>query len=860
MRRLGPSLITRLWMGIGAIVGFLVASLAGYQYATMTTGSAFQGLLYTEIAVDREVGNAESSLLQCRGAEKDFLLDHDLQHVAQFDEQLAQLTAQYKTIYNVAKAAGYLDMATGATAGAICAKRYGEGFHRVVAGWQRRGLKHDLGLAGRIRSVIRELADTMGQHHLDELERAVSQLRECEKDCVRAPSLETGQAWQAAAETVRESLEESTCSKDTRDRLTQVLARYQQLQQKYLEARIGAPRGTTKRPAQEGRPTAASKPDQKPSGRDGVPPAALATIEEQIDDTLDDMAREVSRVNVCRVNDLILEIRRCEKDYLLRGREECIAQTHEALDTLLGVIEESKIDPKEIDQARSRMKEYRTAFDELVAEDQSLAVSMAAMNQAVRELEPIMRTLATQTQQMTLEKTKAVEARAGLLTKVAMLAGIASGLVALALAVVLPPAIVRPIQKCTAFAQAVARGDLGGRLEVKRKDEMGTLAAALNQMAGDLGQMVHDIKEAGQREKAAEAERAEQKRLAAEAEQRRVAEAARRQQEQMEKERRREQQLAEEQRQRAEAEQQQARVLRRKVDHLLAVVAAAAEGDLTRQIEIEGNEPIDELAVGIQTMLRELAGIIAEVTQSTEQFNEGSLIIAQSTQNLALGAQTQSASLKQMNVSISELARSIEAVKENSSTVDRVARETTALAEEGSQAIQKSAEAMELMRQSAKQIGEIIQVISEIADQTNLLALNAAIEAARAGQHGLGFAVVADEVRKLAERSNQATDEIAKLIRQSTQRVEEGAALSDLTGKSLRRIIAGVETTAQGISQIARLTVEQAMIAGQVSSAVTGIGNITEQVTSGSEEMAASSEQLGANADRLRTIVSRFRI
>ena len=66
-------------------------------------------------------------------------------------------------------------------------------------------------------------------------------------------------------------------------------------------------------------------------------------------------------------------------------------------------------------------------------------------------------------------------------------------------------------------------------------------------------------------------------------------------------------------------------------------------------------------------------------------------------------------------------------------------------------AVQKSIEGMELIKTSSTQIGEIIQVISEIASQTNLLALNAAIEAARAGEHGMGFAVVADEVRKLAD-------------------------------------------------------------------------------------------------------------
>ncbi|NOY41851.1 MAG: PAS domain-containing protein [Planctomycetes bacterium] len=309
-----------------------------------------------------------------------------------------------------------------------------------------------------------------------------------------------------------------------------------------------------------------------------------------------------------------------------------------------------------------------------------------------------------------------------------------------------------------------------------------------------------------------------------------------------------------------ERERQAQEDLRNKVDQLLSVVNAAAEGDLTQEITVTGDDAVGELASGLKRMLADLRDLIAQVVDGAAQFTEGSRVVSESAQTLAEGAQTQSASVEEMSASIDELTRSIEAVKENAGEANRVATETSGLAKDGGSAVKKSVEAMDRIKSSSSQISEIIQVISEIASQTNLLALNAAIEAARAGEHGLGFAVVADEVRKLAERSSEAAKEISTLIKESTQRVEEGAVLSEQTGESLTQIIDGVEGTAKRIAEIADATVEQAQNAGEVSTAIQQISEITEQSAAGGEEMASSSEELGAQAASLRDLVSRFKL
>lgn len=479
------------------------------------------------------------------------------------------------------------------------------------------------------------------------------------------------------------------------------------------------------------------------------------------------------------------------------------------------------------------------------------------------------------------------EAKGGLLFKAWMIAGVAM-IAILGIAYAVAGLVTSPVKKVGMVLDKMAQGDYSHKADIDSKDEIGRMAGSLNVAIDSVAQAMQDVNEAAEREKQAQEEQAEaqkerQKKEAeferqkaeakreqaeaerkqqeekAEAEKKRQEEEAEAEREQAEAERTRQEEKSAREREQAEEERQQAEKLRHKVDSLLEIVNAAAQGDLTKSISVEGEEAIDELAASVNKMIRDLSDVIREVTEGATQFNEGAAVISESSQTLAQGAQTQNATVEEMSASIEELSQSIDSVRESADGANQVAAATQQLATDGNRAMLKANESMELIRTSSSQISEIIVVISEIANQTNLLALNAAIEAARAGEHGLGFAVVADEVRKLAERSNTAAGEIASLIRESAQRVDEGVELSQETSESLTKIMEGVSDTAERISTISVATTEQATGANEVANAIQGVSQITEHATAASEELASSSEELGAKASTLSTLVRRFK-
>lgn len=343
----------------------------------------------------------------------------------------------------------------------------------------------------------------------------------------------------------------------------------------------------------------------------------------------------------------------------------------------------------------------------------------------------------------------------------------------------------------------------------------------------------------------------------------------------------------------------------------------ASNGDYTGdEVKVTSKDEIGELAKDFNLMRRNMKDLISQFSHSTQHIAASSEQLTASAeetskatneinlaiQSVASGSEASTIQLQETAVALEEVSTAINNLANNSSIISEASMAVTEQANQGNVYVEKtvkqihsindkvleSNEVLDLLDKSSNKIGEITDVINDIASQTNLLALNAAIEAARAGEHGRGFAVVADEVRKLAEQSQESSNQISDLIKdiqanmsKSTyamhsvkDEVQEGLEIVAKTEVSFKEIVSNMGEMREKITDMAATVQQLSASAEEVTASVNNISTIaqdasahtqgvatnTEEQMASMEEIATSSSSLSQLAVELQHQVSQFKV
>jgi len=314
----------------------------------------------------------------------------------------------------------------------------------------------------------------------------------------------------------------------------------------------------------------------------------------------------------------------------------------------------------------------------------------------------------------------------------------------------------------------------------------------------------------------------------------------------------------------------------------------SSELDLSCSVIVEGDDEISAISKALHTMIIAFKETVYNAQDVANATSKESARLHEVVEILASNGEKEEKEINSVNGLISEIGEKLDAVEESTIIVTEdldvtyrvldsfIAKlnDVVVSIENGTEQQQELVNKVASLTEQAKNIKDVLAIISDIADQTNLLALNAAIEAARAGEHGRGFAVVADEVRKLAERTQKSLAEISANVNLITQNVVEIAEETDNTSESMHAI-AG---SAQELIESSNETKEKLLVTKEKSSDVmhqsvfiatktkTLIATMDEIVdiasTNGDLRVRVESavEKLSSDAKKLQNELSKFKI
>lgn len=413
--------------------------------------------------------------------------------------------------------------------------------------------------------------------------------------------------------------------------------------------------------------------------------------------------------------------------------------------------------------------------------------------------------------------------------------------------------IVTPLERMAHAAVKIADGDFTQKIDVTLQDEIGVLGQAFTKMSENLSNMIKNIQEVSNNVTTAT------------------------------------QKISTSNKRVFEGAQIQA-VSTEKTSSSVEQMNASAKG-IAESVEILSlsAEETSSSVLEMSSSITEVANSTAGLASSVEDTSSSIIQMSASIREVADNVEILSSAAEEATATINEINSALREVETHAKESARLSDNVTSDAQElGMRSIEKtiqgmnriqetvvkSADVINRLGQRSEQIGEILNVISEVTKQTNLLALNAAILAAQAGEQGKGFAVVADEIKNLADRTASSTKEIAQLIanvqseardavvsiKEGAKSVEEGVTLSLEARDALKKILEGANQSAHMAQNIERATIEQAKGVQQVTEAIQQVSTMVQQIAKAIQEQNRGSEQITVASEKMRDMTHQVKM
>jgi methyl-accepting chemotaxis protein len=514
---------------------------------------------------------------------------------------------------------------------------------------------------------------------------------------------------------------------------------------------------------------------------------------------------------------ILLQIRRNEKDYLLRGNTEYIDNVHSLVTNLNSYINLMELTSTQRSNLLAQSGNYLTNFDALVALDTQIASQIEVYRLAINEVEDNLGAVVETGQAIFNTAQSGITTVTDLVITVMIVGIIIVAILSIVLSVLVSRSITQGLARLSTGTRRVAEGDLSHVIEMSQQDELGNLAGTFNDMTRSL-KVINTYREfvAG------------------------VTEGDLRNQ-------------------------------------LALQNGTGNNNDDLYELGFSLNTMVNRLSE-LTSQIRET---VSTVVSATTEIQASTIQQTASAVEQDTAVTQTVATVEELRATVNQTAERAQSVAEASRAsiaVSRAGQNAVVDSINGMQAIRQQveniAENILVLSKRTQQIGEIIETVNGLAEQSKLLALNASIEAARAGEEGKGFAVVAMEVRQLADQSRDATARVRDIlseIQQATntavmvteegsKRAEAGTSLVERAGDAIRELSNTIEDSAQSAAQIAASTQQQINGMDQLTSAMSQIQQATSQTAISTQQTELSISNLLALATQLDRAASIYKL